>query len=639
MNKRQKELLRMLLIDLNTFVQVQWLADELNCSEKTVRNDLNKMESLLQEYPSAELKRRRGLGVYLSISHEDRVKLFNHIYQAATIPEDNRLLDIAYQLLVTDKPLTLADLAEKHFTNRSTIKAELTTIARWLADYDLQLISKQRIGHYIKGRELNKRNALASLSELIPSKPWERQRVLHLFPRNEINMVRKLLRDMQNRYHFTMTEGEFESLQIHALIMIKRTRQRSFIFLGDSADTSSAKLETYYMTAWFLKQLEDALGLSFPNDEYVYFTWHLESCRSTYAQKKIHDHSLVGDVVQRMVSELQQMTLIHFRDDYVLINGLENHLASALHRIRHGLTIRNPMLSNIKKKYPYMFSMVVWAVEKVNDAHDLHIPEDEAAYLVLHFQAAIERMDKERLSTKRAVIVCDLGVGTSHLLQAKLEQSFRDIDILASISQVKLAEFLKKHKVDVVISTSELTGWDVPIIVVSPLLESDDMQRLERFLRAIDQTANNEEQKLTNIRSFLDPRFIYLGMHLDHRFKIVESLANDLARCGFAEQKFVHSAMLREKASATAIGGGIAIPHAEPAYVKKSVVSLAILQEPILWGNEMVSVVFLLAISKEDQAKIKPLMQAMSNMSQTPAIVEKLTDATSISDILTVFDK
>src|SRR5699024_12230033 len=107
----------------------------------------------------------------------------------------------------------------------------------------------------------------------------------------------------------------------------------------------------------------------------------------------------------------------------------------------------------IKKKYPYMFSMVVWAVDKVNDAPDLHSPEDEAAYLVLHFQAAIHRMDKERLSTKSAVIVCDLGVGTSHLLQPKLEQSVRSIDILASISQVKLAEFLKKHKVDVVIST------------------------------------------------------------------------------------------------------------------------------------------------------------------------------------------
>src|SRR5699024_9916883 len=227
MNRRQKELLRTLLTDLDDVIHIQDLADELDCSEKTVRNDLNKINTLLKEYPSAKLRRKRGIGVSLSAGNGDRAKLFNRVYHTETGSGSDRLLEMAYQLLVSDKPLTLASLAEKYYTNKTTVRDELNRIARWLAGYDLELESKQRLGHLIKGKELNKRNALANLSELIPSESREKRQVLQLFPQHEINTVKKLLRDLQAHYPVNLTDGEFESLLIHALVMIKRTRQRS----------------------------------------------------------------------------------------------------------------------------------------------------------------------------------------------------------------------------------------------------------------------------------------------------------------------------------------------------------------------------------------------------------------------------
>ncbi|ALX50128.1 hypothetical protein AOX59_17015 [Lentibacillus amyloliquefaciens] len=639
MNRRQKELLRILLTDIDEFLHVGDLAEELDCSEKTARNDLNKIDTLLQEYPSVELRRKRGTGVSLSAGSKDRVKLFNRIYQTEAISADDRLLEMAYQLLVSDKPLTLASLAEKYYSNRTTVRDELGRISRWLEGYDLALISKQRLGHLIKGKELNKRNALANLSELIPSESREKQQVLQLFPQHEINTLRKLLRDLQAHYPVRLTDGEFESLLIHALIMIKRTRQRSPIVLGQSDDDTGVKLDTYHMTAWLLNRLENALSVSFPENEYVYFTWHLESCRTAHNGEKAKSDGLVAGVVSQMTSQLRRMTMIRFEDDKVLKDGLETHLASALNRIRYGLTIRMPMLSEIKKKYAYMFSMVILAVEKINESYDLNIPEDEAAYLVLHFQASIERVQKEKTPVKQTVIVCDLGVGMSHLLQAKLEQSYQDVEILASISQRELPAFLEKHDTDMIISTTDINHFDAPVIVVSPLLESDDKERLEQFLQSIDQEGTNENEMLNTLKQLVDPETIYLGMNLEHRFEIVEMLASNLVREGFAEQKFVHSAMLREMSSATAIGGGVAIPHADPDFVKESVVYLAVLREPLQWGNEMVSVVFLLAISKDDQEMTKSLMQTIASISQNPSLMEKLNEAENISDILTVFEQ
>ncbi|SFB10954.1 M protein trans-acting positive regulator (MGA) HTH domain-containing protein [Lentibacillus halodurans] len=319
MNNRQKELLRILLTGSSDFFHVQELSNELGCSEKTVRSDLNRIETFLKEYPAVELIRKRGTGIHLSIHHADRVKLFHHIYQTGKIAAGHeRVLEVAYQLLTSDNPLTLASLAESYFTNPTSMKHELNRIAHWLEGYHLTLMSKQRLGHIVKGRELDKRNALANLSELIPSENREKDRILQLFPQNETATVRKLLRGLQVDYPIDLTEGEFESLLIHVLIMIKRTRQRSSIVLGEMDAGANVKLETYHMTAWFLKRLGDALGVSFPENEYVYFTWHLESCRKKNGLTNLKADDLLADVVRQMTLQLQHMTMIRFREDKVL---------------------------------------------------------------------------------------------------------------------------------------------------------------------------------------------------------------------------------------------------------------------------------------------------------------------------------
>src|SRR5699024_7390671 len=79
------------------------------------------------------------------------------------------------------------------------------------------------------------------------------------------------------------------------------------------------------------------------------------------------------------------------------------------------------------------------------------LPEDEIAYLTLHFQASVERREKKNHQKKQGIIVCHLGVGTSHLLQAKLEQQFKDIDIIDCIGEAELQPYLSSDEADLII--------------------------------------------------------------------------------------------------------------------------------------------------------------------------------------------
>ncbi len=108
--------------------------------------------------------------------------------------------------------------------------------------------------------------------------------------------------------------------------------------------------------------------------------------------------------------------MLDFHKDQELINGLNIHLDPVLKRLSYDLSVSNPMLHDIKKMYPYLFHLIIDVLEDINQTFDLCIPEEEAAYLTLHFQATIERSRRSSHNPKRTIIVCHMGIGMSQLL-------------------------------------------------------------------------------------------------------------------------------------------------------------------------------------------------------------------------------
>lgn len=53
--------------------------------------------------------------------------------------------------------------------------------------------------------------------------------------------------------------------------------------------------------------------------------------------------------------------------------------------------------------------MIIDVLEDINQTFALSIPEEEAAYLTLHFQAAVERLHHSSEKHKKAIILCPHG--------------------------------------------------------------------------------------------------------------------------------------------------------------------------------------------------------------------------------------
>lgn len=91
------------------------------------------------------------------------------------------------------------------------------------------------------------------------------------------------------------------------------------------------------------------------------------------------------------------------------------------------------------------------------------------------------------------------------------------------------------------------------------------------------------------------PEFIFTDLEVKTKEECIKTMSQALEEKHVVTEEFYDSVMDRESKTTTTIGNGVSLPHGSPTAVNESKVGIAILKNPIMWDNEQVQVVFLLA--------------------------------------------
>ncbi|MFC0522039.1 BglG family transcription antiterminator [Pontibacillus salicampi] len=641
MNVIQTKILLFLLSHANQYVLIQVLAKKFHCSEKTIRNHLKRIEAYLQsESFQAEIIRKPGFGIYLNIQQDYISQLYKHlskINHEEELDEAERRIQITYKLLMETKAITMKGLSAYYFVSKSIIKKDIEAIQEWLAPFQLSLASKQRIGLVINGTEKNKRAALARLTS------WEKNgdsgslMMEQLFDHQEIVLVRQALQSFQHTYDIPYADETVEGLILHILLTIKRIKLHKTMVMSEDELATLKQQQEYGWASELVRSLEKPFVVHFPEAEIAYITLHIRSGRLRYGthypsfpEETTEKLSLVSN---HLIGHITTIFGFDFSSDDQLKNGLHTHLETTLKRLEYGFSVPNPMLENIKQMYPYLFDQIVFSLDEIKDALAVNIPEEEAAYLVLHFQASIERFSSSRHHQVNTLIVCHMGMGMSQLLRTKIERQFPMVQVIASIAKADVAQYIQEHTIDCIVSTTELTVHDIPTIVVSPLLERKDTERLQHFFKN-PKDAMTTPKKESILLQYTSPFLVYLDQPVNHRFTIIEQLARKLSSKGYVKPEYMESCIQREQWSSTNIGGFLAIPHGSPQYVNQSSIAIATLEEPIDWGTGKVKMVCLLGMKYKSQEEARQLFEELSTLSESPSLIQALTQSNDVMTFL-----
>lgn len=590
------------------------LADRARVSRRTLQEDLDQVDRQLTRFPGAVLKRQPRRGIWLEALPEARRRIAAEVGSAAemvTLSPAERQRRLVGLLLAEGRPTTMQALADRLYFSRGTIQKDVDAVARWLAARGLTLHRRPRQGIELTGPESAWRRAVAEhLRETGPDAADQRLDVgstaelARLFPALPIPMLEEAVRMTEAAMGFRFSDEAFAGLVVHLAVTIARMQQGKEVRMTPLQMQEFTVKREYELARQMADRLSAALNLLFPEDEVGYISLHLLGAKvqANLSRPEELQSTLAGldpgilALARRMAALAEKALDLPLQEDLQLLTGLALHLRPTINRLKHGLGLRNPVLDELKRSYPSIMGVAWMAAAILEETESIAVTEEEVGYLAMHLGAAVERSRTRR----RVLVVCGSGLGTAQLVASRLRTHFPDLEIAGLVPSLAVTEAeLERQGIDLVIATIPVAAGLVPVVRVHPLLREEDIQRLARFLGGARRTTApvpTAPDPLLTLRTLLEGRLLQVRTRAASRQGVITDLARALGEAGYVTKGFCTAVCQREAITSTAIGKGVAIPHAEAQYAREAAIALGVLPQPVDWNGEPADIIFMLAL-------------------------------------------
>jgi transcriptional antiterminator len=646
---RADKIVEILLETNQSYITIDEIAEKLNVSNKTVRNDLKEVEKILFD-KGVYVEKKPRYGIRIKVDDEKRVELLqNYKFKSCFIepytPQFRRDY-IIKRLLMKKSNITIAELAQELYVSKVTIHKDIDYVQKWLMNFNLKLIKKTNYGIQIIGDEENFRNAIAhlivsekdkkELEEILFNNITTRLDFKTIEQLKELvdldyKLLEKIVENSEEKMGVRFTDDAFISLIIHIAISIKRLKEGNDISIPQDIVYEIKEKEEFNVALEITKNIEKAFDVKFPKSEVIYILLHILGAKMQQNKKddvfnlvnNIKEDDLSVVMAKEIIDIAQRSLGTYLEKDEQLLNGLILHLRPTINRLKYGLVLRNPVLNEIKENYSEFFGVAWMASTVFNKYLGVKIPEEEIGYIALHIGAAVER----NIKPFKVFVVCSSGIGTSQLLAARIQKSFREIDIVDTISYLEL-EKLKLDEIDFIISTIPISSTK-PVVQIKPILTQNDIKKIEYYINYL----KNKKDNKSFVERIIDEDLIFLNCNFKKQNEVLKFLSNELIKRDCVNKEYYKNLVEREKMTYTSIGNGVAIPHANPELVKKSKISLLTLKEPILWGNEYVDVILMISIAQKDLKEGKFLFKNLYNAIEDKSFIKEIKTSKEILEV------
>ncbi|MFG6115805.1 BglG family transcription antiterminator [Halobacillus sp. MO56] len=483
---------------------VHSLSSFLNVSVRTIQRDLKSIEKVLQQF-ELELNRTAEDGLFIDGKNEQIFRLIQTL--TGVDPTDETPEERKLRLLITllhEGPLIKKQvLANELGVSGATLSTYLDELSDWLKKFSITLTRKRGVGVELIADEANKRHALASYflvyfyEELIENlylleqEEEKKEKILGYFSPEYLLMIDKLVNQKINKGQTRLADSDYIGLIVHICLTIQRT-QNNFLL---PEDYQAAKEDTneFQLIQMIGRELKENLSIPITTSDVHFLTIILRGSKVHATDVLYYDSVLLGKLIKNVIKDVSSMLHVDLSDDFSLFQGLLAHMEPSIFRLKQQLELFNPLTEEIKRKYPVLFMAVKKALEK--EFKDIDFPDDEIAFIVLHFGSAL-LMQEEKVKIK-AVIVCPTGIGASKMLASRIQKELTEITDVEILS-IKDFQTANLDDYELVISTVRLPFTNIDYILVSPLLSEKDIGFIQSYLE-------NNLEKLTSKNQYLNP--------------------------------------------------------------------------------------------------------------------------------------
>jgi len=524
------------------------LAISVNINERTIRYDIDKINKKL-EIEGTQTIEKLGKGM---------IKLSNY-YKIKEIITSSFTLDLApkvrdkllYLRVIFNEIINLNLLSEELKVSRTTIKNSLKTVKEQIDHTTLSLELLPKKGLALLGREEDIRKL--QLEFLIKNRFTKTDKDIHLhyittelekiYHNVDIDKVKKYILKIAEQLNKVISDETYTILASYLIVASGRC------FLGRYLNSYPnqvfiSRTKEYQVIRKSAGELEEILGVDLNNYEVFKVTDYFLGIQNySLDESFFHNWIEIDSLTQEIIRNFSHHFKVNVYKDKLLFKGLVNHIKPAIHRINNDIQLKNDISEEVIEEYSNLYLSTLYSLRSLEKSLNKSIPKDEIAFIALHFKGAVDRCKRSISSTKRLLIICGLGYGTSYLIADQIKGLY-DVEIVDIIPFNQLQEYnMTKNNIDLVITTlnPQKIRSHLPIIKVNVILSHKDISVLNTYKIPKKTTKTNLSSLISAIKkscSIQDENLLISNL---------KDLMSDRLVCDIERKNLLLSDMLKEE--------------------------------------------------------------------------------------------
>lgn len=626
MNSRQIMILQAVRSQ-DEFISANSLSEMFGVSTKTIYKDIDKINQYFKEY-GIEIEKipRNGIRIDEKFKSKKIDLILSDIDSKKNL--DNQSIEYREEFLFKEiflkrKKLNIDVYEDSTFISEGSARRDIKKLEKEISSKKLHLVNEKG-RYFVSGEESRIRTLIKEyVSSLIDDSNFEDIKTLsRFFTKENISNCKKVIYELGKKYDYDLSKRYFNTLLIDLLVQINMI-ELGFILTDykTSIKFDIDHFEAYFYAREILSKILDSKK-EIPSQEIEAFSYTLLA--SGFKIKNAGYNLRLDKSVTNLIKKVSNILDIDLANDYHLKNMLISHIGPMIFRLQKSIAVNNPVAEEVKKQYSVLYNVVWLSVRELTEEFNIKMTADEAAFLAIHFQIAVEKVH----TSLNILVICPHGIATSELIVSKLKRLILDTDKIKKIDLDDLDK-IDLSNVDFIVSSVKLEKIKVPVFEVSPVITEQEMKEISRFFNEnLDKNRflKSSEKIETNnnlIRELLDENILLKSKakNKDEVFKEILKISNELNR---KNNLFLDSIIKREDMGSTSVYTGISIPHCDPKYVNKSQLGIITLDKPIKWGKNLVKIVLLIAITDEDIDSTKDILIKIYGKIENKNFIEKL---------------
>lgn len=661
----------------NSYISFEQLLKETVLSKRQLDYSVKKINTWLESNKQPLIKCSSTEGIQIPkvtrkflIDNMDREKELNGNY---IYSKQERMICVFLMLCSHNKEgyLSLEHIIQLLKVSKSSVLTDIRQVKEQLIHEGIEVMYDRQKGYYLKGAEWKIRyKMMRDAISLLRQENGEQilNYLIEYFQLGNRKKIKNRVVILMRKYNIHFYESNLDEFVFCFILLINRLKSIEIPEVSRQIENTLKHSKEYDFTKELLKEM----NLDNESNKLFVSSWIVGLSVGNYYENT-PDRELILNLVHNILIRFEALSGTKVYNDTDFLKQIYQHFRPTYYRLLFGLPIINPMLEIIKEEYKDMYVLVRETMKPFKVLFDEDIPEDEIAFITIHFASAIRNHIEYRTKRKKAVLICPNGTGTSAILYKELQELLTDIEFLPPISNQELEQLTMEY--DIIFSTQvtpQLFSQNKPCYIVSPIMtqsekykilkevasdekdiDNGDKRAMKDIMTLIKKyaTVNDETLLKTELSYYLttvanientnnrntSPRLseiinvdmIQLNVQADDCESAIRKCAMPLLKYGKVNAQYIEQMVqnTKELGGYIVITKNVALPHARPIKgVNKMAISIATLEHPLEFGND-----------KNDPVKYVFCLSAESGTEHLNAMAE-LVDLLEMKEFYYVLD-